>query len=184
MDDTFRDADAELISRVRQGQTSAYAELWIRHRPLALSVARHTDPHGDPEDPVSEAFTSVYVVLRAGGGPTTAFRPYLATAVHRSAIRHARARASLSLAVTLDEHSLDDPDALPSLDRLAVRETLAKLPPQYRQILVLMLVHGYDVRAAASQLGISYNATTILAMRARNRFRTLWHGDQLPFTRP
>lgn len=166
--------DARLVSLLRQGHTEAYARLWSRHRSMALGIARRIDPYGDPEDPVSDAFASVYAIIRRGDDRITAFRPYLATTVHRQAIRHAKTRTASRLAVDFDELSLEDPGSTSLIDRLSVHETLAQLPTKYRQVLVLTLVHGLSLETVAGELGISYNATAILAMRARNRFRTLW----------
>lgn len=172
--------DDGLVAEVRRGNTHAYGVLWARHRPVALRIARRVDPQGDPEDPVSEAFTNVYVILRAGT-PVTAFRPYLATAVQRAAIKHARARAPLQLTADFSE-LIGETERLDAIDRLAVRDTLAALAPHHREILALTIIHGYDLRTTASHLRISYNAAAIRAMRARNQFRDLW--QQLSHSEP
>ena len=85
-------SDAELITAVRSGDTAAFATLFTRHsaaaRGLARSLARD---HAEADDLVSESFTKILQILRDGGGPDTAFRPYLYTTLRRVAYDRTRA---------------------------------------------------------------------------------------------
>mgnify|MGYP002349595393 FL=1 len=84
-------SDAELISRVRGGDTEAYGELFARHRDAATRLARQIASYGDADDLVSDAFIKVLKVLQGGGGPDLAFRAYLLTAVRRLHVDRIRA---------------------------------------------------------------------------------------------
>jgi DNA-directed RNA polymerase specialized sigma24 family protein len=78
--------DAELIRAIASGDAAAYATLRDRHERAARSLARQlvTDP-ADADEVVSETFTRLHGVIRRGGGPEAAVRPYLLAAVRRVA---------------------------------------------------------------------------------------------------
>ena len=78
--------DAELIGAIASGDAAAYATLRGRHEAAARSLARQLvqDP-GEADEVVSETFSRLHGVLRQGGGPEAAVRPYLLSAVRRVA---------------------------------------------------------------------------------------------------
>jgi DNA-directed RNA polymerase specialized sigma24 family protein len=78
--------DAELIGAIATGDAAAYGTLRERHEPAARSLARQlvTDP-AEADGVVSETFTWLHGVIRRGGGPEAAVRPYLLAAVRRVA---------------------------------------------------------------------------------------------------
>ena len=78
--------DAELIGAVASGDEAAYATLRERHEAAAQSLARQLvkDP-AEADEVVSETFTRLHDMIREGGGPSVAVRPYLLTAVRRVA---------------------------------------------------------------------------------------------------
>jgi DNA-directed RNA polymerase specialized sigma24 family protein len=78
--------DGELIRAIASGDSAAYATLRDRHEPAARSLARQlvTDP-AEAGEVVSETFTRLHGVIRRGGGPRAAVRPYLLAAVRRVA---------------------------------------------------------------------------------------------------
>ena len=78
--------DAELIGAAASGDEAAYAALRERHEAAARSLARQLvkDP-AEADEVVSETFTRLRDVIRGGGGPRSAVRPYLLIAVRRVA---------------------------------------------------------------------------------------------------
>src|SRR3954452_4927101 len=88
-------SDAELISRVRGGDTAAYGDLFSRHVQAANRLAKQLIRGPDADDLVSEAFAKVLTVLQAGGGPDVAFRAYLLTSVRRLHVDRVRSQAKL-----------------------------------------------------------------------------------------
>ncbi|MFJ1709728.1 RICIN domain-containing protein [Kitasatospora sp. NPDC088346] len=83
-------ADAELTRRIRLGHPAAAAEILLRHREAVLAHARLYCPdEQDAQHLTSEAFTRTLDAVRSGGGPSAAWRPYLATAVRRTATQWA-----------------------------------------------------------------------------------------------
>src|SRR5690554_6279811 len=83
-------SDAELITAVRAGDTSAFGALYERHAPAARAVARqYSNSSADAEDAVADAFSRILDALRSGSGPDVAFRAYLFTVLRRVAIARA-----------------------------------------------------------------------------------------------
>ena len=84
-------SDAELISRVRNGDLEAYGELFSRHHHAAERMARQLVPAPDADDLAGDAFAKVLEALRGGGGPDVSFRAYLLTTVRRVHVDRLRA---------------------------------------------------------------------------------------------
>ncbi|MGR7026288.1 sigma-70 family RNA polymerase sigma factor [Geodermatophilus sp. URMC 62] len=171
--------DAQLLSRSREGDAGAYAQLYERHVGTALHVARQlTD---EAEDVVSDAFTRTYTVLREGRGPDVAFRPYLLRAVRNAAMdRHRRVRRvtpreSLEEAETPlgQEQPRTDP-VIDQLEQQLVARAFQSLPERWQMVLWHTEVQGETPAQVAPLLGISPRAVAQLAVRAREGLRTAW----------
>lgn len=167
--------DAEVISRVRSGDTSAYATLYERHAGSARGLARQL-LRGDAEveDAVAEAFTRVLSVIRRGGGPTDSFRSYLLTAVRNAA--YDRGRGDKRQVVTDDMESFDsgesftDP-ALEGLERSLIARAFLSLPERWQSVLWHTEIEGVKPVDAAPILGMNANGVAALAYRAREGLR-------------
>jgi DNA-directed RNA polymerase specialized sigma24 family protein len=80
--DTDARSDRELADAVRGHDTDAFSVLYARHYRAAYQYARLWAAASDrADDLVVEAFRQVLRRLRAGGGPTIAFRTYLITTI-------------------------------------------------------------------------------------------------------
>lgn len=169
-------SDADLVARTREGDTSAYAELWRRHAASGRAAARSFTTTFDPDDLVAEAYTRVFRSIKAGGGPTTAFRAYLVRTIRNVAISWSRVR-------TYDP--IDDVDQLPDpssgesavgdkLDRQLVAAAYSGLPERWRQVLWYSEVEALKPRDIAPKLGISPNSVSALMYRAKEALRQAW----------
>ena len=69
-------SDLELLQQVRNGDETAFTELYARHHAVARRVASTFRCRADADDLVNEAFVKVLGALRRGHGPTDAFRAY------------------------------------------------------------------------------------------------------------
>jgi len=89
--------DADLIAASRAGDAAAYDTLYRRHVAAAHSLARQlVRNRAEADDVVAETFAKILDLFHRGGGPDDAFRPYLLTAVRRSAYdRHRAERRQL-----------------------------------------------------------------------------------------
>lgn len=168
-------SDAELAQRVRDGgpdAEAAFAILHSRHHGAALRHARRLEPDAHAsEDLVSDAFVEVLAQLRRGGGPRESFRAYLCTTMRNTHADRAQARRSLVLA---DDAVLDtlavgpEPQAADALpDMMMVRQAFGSLPDRWQAVLWHTEVEGEKPRHIARLLGMTPNAVSQLAVRAR-----------------
>ena len=181
--------DPSLIARARGGDAEAYGQLYERHVGVALGVARRITDH-DAEDVVSDAFARTFAVLRDGGGPDVAFRPYVLRAVRNAAVDRHRREGRVDPVGTVDEAQTplhqDRESGDPVVDRLerelAVR-AFDSLPERWRTVLWHTEVQGEAPAQVAPLLGISPRAVAQLAVRAREGLRTAWlreHAQHVP----
>jgi RNA polymerase sigma factor (sigma-70 family) len=167
-------SDAELISAVRSGDVAAYGELFARHVEAARRLGRQLVPGPDVDDLVSEAFTKVLSVLQRGGGPDLAFRAYLLTAVRRVHVDRIRATARLH---TTDDLTPFDPGvpfrdtAVEGFESAAAARAFGSLPERWQLVLWHVEVEGQKPAEVARLLGMTPNAVSALAYRAREGLR-------------
>ena len=168
--------DAELVARARTGEHASYAELFRRHQPAATALARTLTDHAAADDVVAEAFEKLLLRIRAGGGPQSAFRPYLLQTVRTVAVDSSR--RVRRLVVADDPETAADPDAPPEdslFDTVYEKTTLARafgaLPDRWQTVLWLSFVEGADREEIATILGINVGGVSALGYRAREGLR-------------
>ena len=166
--------DATLIAAVRGGDTDAYGVLFERHVDAARRLARTLAPDGDADDLVAGAFAKVLPVLVRGAGPDVAFRPYLLTSVRRLSVdRHrsiARTRPTDDDAV-LDKGLPFSDTAVAGFESEAAARAFASLPERWQLVLWHTEVERQRPAEVAPLLGLSPNAVSQLAHRAREGLR-------------
>jgi RNA polymerase sigma factor (sigma-70 family) len=178
--------DVELLEQVRKGDEAAFTELFVRHRAVARRVALTYRCPGDPDDLVNEAFEKVFAAVRRGHGPTDAFRAYLLVTMRRLAADHSERPR--------DDRLDDVPDAVaaaaaePPIDReerSLVTRAFESLPDRWQAVLWYTAVEGRNPRELAPLLGVSANAVSALAYRAREQLRQAYLQAHLQtWTRP
>ncbi|MGN7799850.1 sigma-70 family RNA polymerase sigma factor [Leifsonia sp. 22587] len=169
-------SDADLLARAREKDAAAYGVLWKRHWNAARGMAASITNRFEADDLASEAFARILKAVEKGKGPQNGFRSYLASTVRNVAIDWSRRKAS---------PNLEDPDALEdwsyseltALDKIE-RETIAKafyaLPDSWQEVLWYTQVEEMSPRDIAPLLGLSPNAVSALAVRAREGLRQTW----------
>ncbi|RKT84305.1 RNA polymerase sigma factor, sigma-70 family [Saccharopolyspora antimicrobica] len=179
--------DGALLARLRAGDDSAFGELYRRHAPMvrrfALSMQR---PGIDVDDVVAEVFLRVLRAVRAGHGPRDAIRTYLFTVVRRVLAEWAAARRDEPMTSDeLGEHvpRQGDHQVAQAEGELLARAFL-RLPARWREVLWRTEVEGHRPASIARQLGLTPNATAVLAHRARRGLREAYHqASDLPVGR-
>jgi RNA polymerase sigma factor (sigma-70 family) len=161
---------------VRSGDETAFTELYARHHAVARRVASTYRRGADADDLVNEAFEKVLGALRRGHGPTDTFRAYLFVTLRRLAAEN----ASRPHDEPLDE--LPDPviavaaaaeatDPAEAEDRQMIVEAFGSLPERWQVVLWHTAVEGRKPSDLAPGLGMSPNAVSALAYRAREQLR-------------
>jgi RNA polymerase sigma factor (sigma-70 family) len=168
-------SDADLISAARSGDPSAYGTLYERHVLAARRVAGQlVRAPADVDDVVAETFARMLRLIRKGGGPTEAFRPYLLTAVRRVAIDHLRGQ---SRQIPTDEPDLPDPGepfvdpVIASLDNSLIVRAFRSLPERWTAVLWHTEVEEARPAEVALLLGLTANGLAALRYRAREGLR-------------
>jgi RNA polymerase sigma factor (sigma-70 family) len=173
-DETIGDAD--LILRTRSGDTEAFGELWRRHYPSGLSVARSVTSSIDPDDLVQESYTRIYQAIIKGGGPNGSFRAYLFTSIRNTAAGWGRARRETAI----DElDAVADPDttdqaASEALDRSLTAQAFRSLPSRWQEVLWYTEIEQMKPQEVGPLLGMKAGAVSQLAFRAREGLREAW----------
>ena len=187
-------SDAELIARLRgrgadRDSTDAFATLYARHQQAAYALARQlARSPADVDDLVAGAFTRMLEVLRAGRGPTEAFRAYLLTSVRHLAYDRSRAERRLDLTGDLSDVHGIDPDgtvvpftdpALAGLERTLAARAFATLPERWQAVLWHLEVEGDSPADIAPLFGLTANAVSALGYRAREGLRQAYLQEHL-----
>ena len=168
--------DAELVERVRSGDTDAYGVLWQRHARAGSTVARSYTSSFDPDDLVSESYAKIFQAIRAGGGPNGAFRPYLFTTIRNTAAAWGRARRETTIedAETIEDPAFSEENSLNALDRSLTVSAFRTLPTRWQEALWYSEVEGMSPQEIAPLLGMKANAVAALTYRAREGLRQAW----------
>lgn len=179
--------DPELITRARVGDREAFGELYRRHVQAATNLARQYARGTAADDLVAEAFARVLDGLNAGRGPDVAFRAYLFTTVRNTA--YDRTRKDSRLTFTDDDRAIDvtstDVDTvLRDTEDSLVGAAYQALPERWQAVLWYLTVEGYSPAATGELLGLSPNAVTSLAYRAREGLRESYLQAHLSRTEP
>lgn len=168
-------SDADLVERTRHGDRRAFGDLWSRHHAAGIRVARHATTL-DADDVVSESFTRIYRAIRAGGGPTGAFRPYLYATIRNISASWGSAAHDIpveDIAEYAPAEQTDDPASL-ALDRTLTAKAFRSLPERWQTVLWYTEVEGMDPHEVAPILGITANSVAALSYRAREGLRKAW----------
>ncbi|MGW2408358.1 sigma-70 family RNA polymerase sigma factor [Streptomyces sp. NPDC001739] len=181
--DQLAASDGQLIAGMRAGDDSAYEEMYRRHADAVRRYARHCcrDEH-TAEDLTGEVFARTLQAVRGGAGPTTAVRAYLLTTVRRVAASWAKTArreqlvedfavfAVSAAGAALDDGTLDlgaDVHAMHEAEQSMAVQAFRSLPERYQTVLWHTTVEDESPSEVAPLLGLTANATAVLAHRAR-----------------
>jgi RNA polymerase sigma factor (sigma-70 family) len=165
-------SDVELLHDARAGERAAFDHLYLRHRPAARRLARSYRGPDDADDLVNAAFEQVMAAVLRGGGPEGPLRPYLFVALRRLAMRRPGPGRHEPLDVLPDSAlAAEDLPDLDDVERSLVTEAFLDLPDRWQVVLWQVAVEGRPPREVARGTGMSPNAVSALAYRARERLR-------------
>ena len=175
--------ERQLISRARDGDEGAIAELFRRHYAHSVSIARRILPAQEEFlDAVQSAYLSAFRNLHSFREEAS-FKTWITRIVQNQCLMHLREP---------DRHarmlSLDDPGGgtrptiaadSPTPEELVLRAELAravanataKLPKRLNDVLTPHIYSGLSVEAIAKALGLTVPATKTRLFRARARVR-------------
>jgi len=147
---------------------SKFEEIYLTHRDFMLGVANAVlhNEH-DAEDAVHNAFLSVATNLSKItdiDSPRT--RGFLAVITERKAINVYNKRKKNSAGELYEDVVGDYIDPVGDHD---IRWAIAKLPPRYREFILLKYFHGFTTKECAEILDINPATASKLDQRAKQR---------------
>src|SRR6218665_1862587 len=169
-------ADHDLVLRTRSGDRNAFGELWRRHYPSGIALARSITSSIDPDDLVQESYTRIYQAILKGGGPNGSFRAYLFTSIRNTAAAWGRSRRES----TIDElDTVADPETTEqasneALDRSLTAQAFRSLPSRWQEVLWYTEMEQMKPTEVGPLLGMKAGAVSQLAFRAREGLREAW----------
>jgi RNA polymerase sigma-70 factor (ECF subfamily) len=178
-----RDADADYIAKVRQGDTASFEPLVQKYQPRVFATARRYARREDEvADIVQDVFIKAYQKLDSFRGEAPFEHWLMRLAVHTCydhLRKHQRRPESTFTELTDDENDwLDRTLAAPEdtsedsdAARALVQRLLEMLPPQARLVITLLEIERLSVKEIAALTGWSPTLVKVRAFRARAEMR-------------
>ena len=178
--------DVEMLKRLHDGDRTAMAELYDRYFDRVYSlVFNQVDRNRDTaEDIVQETFLAALKSAKGFKGRSSAYTWLCSIAYHKVADhyrRQSRERKRMVSGVDVDTIDVsDNPGRQPQPDSLIesaetrqiVNEALAKLPWDYRQVLILKYVEELSVQEISQIMDRSPKSVEGLLTRSRKALQT------------
>jgi RNA polymerase sigma-70 factor, ECF subfamily len=177
--------ELQLITESRNGDMEAMAELFRRHYPRSISLARRILPARDESsDAVQSAYLSAFRNFNSFRGDSS-FKTWIARIVVNHCLMHLRKSARWRRFVNLDDcDSGSAPvvvrDMKPTPEDLMqnremcrmLGETTARLPLPLRETFTLFVISGLSIAETAKELSLTVPATKTRLFRARSFMRS------------
>jgi RNA polymerase sigma-70 factor, ECF subfamily len=176
--------ELQLITDFQNGDREAIGELFRRHYPLSIRVARRILPGDESSDAVQSAYLSAFRNFNSFRGDSS-FNTWITRIVINQCLMHVRNSLRPRRFVSLDDSvsgfgPVMARDMAPTPEDLMqsteVRQTLvataAKLPPRLRETFTLRVISGLSIGETAKALGITVPTTKTRLFRARSFMRS------------
>ena len=169
-------SDAALVSRVLEGNLSAYATLMTRYRADLGRYAYHMlGDRSDAEEALQDAFIRAYRSLATCAQPErfgSWLFAILANRCRTARVRRRRRERVVSAEPVADVAGRDDPaDAVAWRDE--IRQALGRLRVEQREAFLLRHVEGLSYEEMASITGARESALRMRVKRASDHLREL-----------
>ena len=169
-------SDAELVRRVRAGDTGAYGALVARYRDRLGRYAVHmVGDREDAEEALQDAFVRAYRSLARCDDPERFGAWLYGILVNRCRTVGARASRRRKLFVHEPESTAGGSTGADVVDRLewddAVNRALARLAPEHREAFLLKHVEDLEYERIAQLTGAGISALKMRVKRAREQLQ-------------
>ena len=168
--------DQELIEATRRGDSAAFGCLVRRYQDrLLTALFQVSGSRDEAEDVVQEAFVTAYLKLTSFAGGSSFYTWLYRIAFNTAISRRRKRRGESSIEHTRDLVGSEPADACEAAeDRLLrqeragqVRRALARLPDEFRSVLVLREMEGCDYDTIARILELPVGTVRSRLHRAR-----------------
>jgi len=172
--------DLVLTQIAARGNISAFELLYERYHRRTYSLClRMTNSQTEAEDLTQEVFIQLFRKIGSFRGDS-AFSTWLHRLTVNQVLMHFRRRSvkneKTSESGEMPEQTVsgtENPRKMPVLDRIALKNAVAQLPPGYRNVFVLHDVEGYEHEEVANLLKISVGTSKSQLHKARLKLRGL-----------
>lgn len=162
-----------------EADRSKFTQLYETYKGLMFYTAnRILKNETDAEDAVHEAFIAILKNLEKIleiDCPKT--RSYIVIIVERKALDLVRERRHATVPLYDEAAELAVEMDIPLLKKDGLAEALAKLPPRYREVILLRYANELSTKEIAKALGLSSAAVQKLLWRAKDALRQKLNGD-------
>ena len=176
--------EAELVSDARSGNRDAIAELFRRHYPHSIAVARRRLPAQEEYlDAVQTAYLCAFRNFQSFRAQSS-FKTWMTRIVLNQCIMRLREPYRRRITLGLDEPVPGGTLPIIAVDsrtpedlvlraeiESAVADAVAKLPTALRDVFTRCSVFGLPIRDTAEALGLTVQATKTRLFRARSQLR-------------
>lgn len=158
------------VERAREGDEDALRLLYLRYSNSVFSYVCSIVPDEHAaEDITQTVFARLAARLQRYEPRRAPFGGWITTVAHNAAVDYLRAQRMVPCEEVLDPEAAQEDS---SRDRLAaIREALAILPKDQREVLTLRFVVGLSIKEVAERLDRSEPAIDALQHRGRRRLR-------------
>jgi RNA polymerase sigma-70 factor (ECF subfamily) len=172
--------DFALAQIAAKGNIKAFELLYERYHRRTYSLClRMTNSQTEAEDLTQEVFIQLFRKIGSFRGDS-AFSTWLHRLTVNQVLMYFRRRSvkneKTSESGEMPEQTVsgtENPRKMPVLDRIALKNAVAQLPPGYRNVFVLHDVEGYEHEEVARLLRISVGTSKSQLHKARLKLRGL-----------
>lgn len=172
--------DLELCQMAAGGDLAAFELIYQRyHRRTYSLTLRMTNSQTEAEDLTQEVFIQLFRKIGSFRGDS-AFSTWLHRLTINQVLMHFRRRSvkneKTSESGEMPEqtvHGTSNPNKMPVVDRIALKNAIAELPAGYKNVFVLHDVEGFEHEEVARMLHISVGTSKSQLHKARLKLRGL-----------
>jgi len=172
--------DIELCRLAAKGDLTAFEIIYQRyHRRTYSLTLRMTGSQTEAEDLTQEVFIQLFRKIGSFRGDS-AFSTWLHRLTVNQVLMHFRRRSYKNEKTSEDGempeqmvHGTANPNRMPVVDRIALKNAIAELPNGYRNVFLLHDVEGFEHEEVARHLGISVGTSKSQLHKARLKLRGL-----------
>jgi RNA polymerase sigma-70 factor, ECF subfamily len=172
--------DIDLCRAAAEGDLGAFEMIYQRyHRRTYSLTLRMTGSQSEAEDLTQEVFIQLFRKVGSFRGDS-AFSTWLHRLTINQVLMHFRRRSvkneKTSESGEMPEqtvHGTANPNRMPVVDRIALKNAIAELPNGYKNVFVLHDVEGFEHEEVARLLGISVGTSKSQLHKARLKLRGL-----------
>lgn len=171
--------DEQLIENIRNGDDSAFRELVMRHESrVAATVIGMLGDCPEADDVGQETFIRFYKNLNSFQGRSSVgtYLTRIAMNLSLNELKR-RKRKSILFSTKIPEDGFDIPDENPhdqfNEEQEIIHQTIQKLAPKYRSVIVLRLMEGYSTAETAKILNLPIGTVLSRLSRGQRKLKDL-----------